>query len=192
VSEPGDPVTAATRPLPADDTAPIDSVPGDPNSTEEQFSRFYRADITLLVRFLVRQGARAALAADLAQDAMIEAYRKWTAIEQPGAWVRSVASRGLARHIARLPEEAADPLPDGHPLVPAPQELAQWESEQELLRLLAPLPTRQRQVLAWYTDGYTITEIARELGLTEDNVRANLYKARRTITAKMTRETEER
>ncbi|MFD9631943.1 RNA polymerase sigma factor [Streptomyces violascens] len=189
MSEPGDPVADAAPPLCAADVARVDhsSV-----GAEEQFIRFYRDGVPLLIGFLVRQGASAVLAADLAQDAMIEAYRQWAAIEHPRAWVRSVASRGLARHIGGLQEGAADPLPDGRPLVPDLQALAQWEADQELLRLLEPLPPRQRQVMAWFTDGYNIAEIARELDLTEETVRANLYKARKSTTVRMTCETEER
>jgi RNA polymerase sigma-70 factor (ECF subfamily) len=68
--------------------------------------------------------------------------------------------------------------------------LAEWESRQELLGLLLLLPPRQRQVLAWSVDGHTPTEIAEELSIGADAVRANLMKARRAIARAMAGEGE--
>jgi RNA polymerase sigma factor (sigma-70 family) len=59
------------------------------------------------------------------------------------------------------------------------------EQRYDVLRLLDKLPPRQRQVLAWTYEGYTPTEIAEELRLTPEAVRANLYKARQAAAAHM-------
>lgn len=56
-----------------------------------------------------------------------------------------------------------------------------WEQRHEILRLLAGLPPRQRQVLAWTLDGYTPAEIAEVLAITPEAVRASLMKARRAL-----------
>ncbi|GGR46147.1 sigma factor-like helix-turn-helix DNA-binding protein [Streptomyces netropsis] len=45
----------------------------------------------------------------------------------------------------------------------------------------ASLPYRQRQILAWTLSGYTPSEIAQQLELTPEAVRASLKKARRTL-----------
>ncbi|WP_331767827.1 sigma factor-like helix-turn-helix DNA-binding protein [Embleya sp. NBC_00896] len=52
-----------------------------------------------------------------------------------------------------------------------------WLGRPRLERLATP--PRQRQVLAWTLAGFTPSEIAQELGLTSDAVRANLMKGRR-------------
>jgi DNA-directed RNA polymerase specialized sigma24 family protein len=53
------------------------------------------------------------------------------------------------------------------------------------------LPPRQRQVLAWTFDGFKPSEIAAELGLKPEVVRANLKKARHAIVAHLDRAGEE-
>ncbi|MEN3308920.1 MAG: hypothetical protein V7603_5122 [Micromonosporaceae bacterium] len=53
--------------------------------------------------------------------------------------------------------------------------------DQDLLRLVADLPPRQRQIIALVADGYSQAEVAEALGLTPSAVRANLYKARRNL-----------
>jgi RNA polymerase sigma-70 factor (ECF subfamily) len=60
-------------------------------------------------------------------------------------------------------------------------DVADWEQRHDILRILDALPLRQRQVLAWTLDGHTPAEIAVELQLPSETVRANLYKARRAV-----------
>ncbi|GAA1903240.1 SigE family RNA polymerase sigma factor [Streptomyces sodiiphilus] len=148
-------------------------------ATDEEFSAFYRADISRLAGFLMWLGAGAATAADIAQETMTKAYRRWPDLENPAAWVRTVASRALVRRISDVREHPVGSLPEPSPLLPHPDSTAQWEEHQETLRVLRRLPPRQRQVLAWTLDGYTPAEIARELRMTPEAVRANLMKARR-------------
>jgi RNA polymerase sigma-70 factor (ECF subfamily) len=156
---------------------------GGPRSApaEGEFAGFYREFVPVLVGFLVWQGASAAVAADLAQETMIEAYRQWPRVQHPRAWTRRVASRSLVRHVARVEEAPVGTVPEAGALVRSPDELAEWENRHEILRLLACLPPRQRQVLAWSVDGHTPAEIAEELGIDPATVRANLLKARRTV-----------
>jgi RNA polymerase sigma-70 factor (ECF subfamily) len=56
-----------------------------------------------------------------------------------------------------------------------------WEQNHDVLRMLDRLPARQRQVLAWTVDGYAPAEIAAELQMTPEAVRASLLKARRAL-----------
>jgi RNA polymerase sigma-70 factor (ECF subfamily) len=158
-----------------------------PNSAEkEEFAAFYRRFTPKLVGFLMWQGAPAQLAADLTQEAMITAYRKWSEIRSPEAWIRKVASRELVRHFSRVEEAPVDQVPEtANPLVSCPDELAEWEGRQVLLKLLQALPSRQRQVLAWSVSGCTPSEIAEELGIESATVRANLLKARRAVARRM-------
>ena len=110
------------------------------------------------------------------------AYGHWTTIRVPLAWARRVASRALARRIARVVEDPVDDLPHASPLLPEQSGLSNWEQRHDSLRLLALLPLRQRQVMAWTLDGYTPAEIAEELQISPGAVRANLHKARRSLT----------
>ncbi len=170
--------------------APPPVRPDPPDDDDAAFSAFYRRFVPRLVAFLVWQGARLPDAADIAQDTMIKLYRRWSEIHEPEAWARRVASRALARHIASIREDPCDDPPVHSSLLPPLTNVEAWDQRHEVLRLLALLPPRQQQVLAWTLDGYTPAGIAEELGITAEAVRANLMKARRAL-AKHLRRTED-
>lgn len=157
------------------------SQPGLSQAAVDAYVTFYREFIPDLVGFLVWQGARLAEAAELAQEAMIEAYRSWSTIKHPRAWAKRVASRKYARLIAQTEE----PLESANLslLLPPSLDISEWEERHEVLRLLNLLPPRQRQVMAWTCDGYTPSEIAAELNISAEAVRTNLMRARRTLAA---------
>lgn len=156
--------------------------PRSPTPTAEAaFSAFYRQFVPNLVAFLVWQGARLPNAADLAQLAMIKAYKHWSEIQHPEAWTRRVASRELARHIASVEEDPAAEIAEHSSLLQPLTNVAAWEQRQEVLRLLELLPPRQRQVMAWTLDGYSPSEIADQLQITAEAVRSSLMKGRRTL-----------
>lgn len=148
------------------------------------FAVFYRDFMPPLMRFLCWQGAPLADAAEVAQETMTQLYRRWTAVHTPKAWVRRVASRRWGRRIAeghqeQLVDEVALDAVAGTSRLLTADAVAAFEQHHDALRLLDRLPTRQRQILAWTYEGYTPTQIAEELHLTPEAVRANLLKARR-------------
>lgn len=172
----GRPGRALQRP-PADHDLP------EPQADVAGFCAFYRMEVPRLVTFLVWSGARLADAADIAQDTMVDAFRQWSTLETPRAWVRRVASRKYARRIAHV-ETPVDQV-DGKPLLSCEVDATEWEQNQEILYFLGTLPLRQRQVMAWTFDGYTASEIAAELHMTSGAVRSSLKLARRALTAKL-------
>jgi len=149
---------------------------------DESFASFYRMFTPTLVAFLRWQGVPLRDAADLAQETMTEAYRNWTKIRHPKAWVRRVACRLWARRLACPVEESVADVPEPI-LLRNLSDVTTWEQRHDVLRILDQLPSRQRQVLAWSLDGYTPSEIAEELRMTPEAVRASLYKARRAVVA---------
>jgi RNA polymerase sigma-70 factor (ECF subfamily) len=150
-------------------------------SVDEEFSDFYRKTIRDLTGFLVNQGASLPEAADIAQDTMIKAYRSWTGLRTPRAWVHTVASRAYIRRVTEVREMPVDPLPEPTSRLLRPDAVAEWEARHDALQWVKALPFRQRQVLAWTISGFTPAEIAKQLGLKPDAVRANLKKARDAI-----------
>ncbi|WP_422733884.1 RNA polymerase sigma factor [Micromonospora sp. WMMD558] len=170
--EPGRSRPTAAPGLPArqrPDTPPLDVA---------AFSAFYRTEVKPLVNFLLWMGAGLADAADIAQETMIEAYRNWSSIQHPRAWTRRVASRQYGRR--RYGHETTTE-PEDLPLLPANADITAWEQRHDVLRLLATLPWRQRQVMAWTFDGYQPHEIADELDITPQAVRGSLKLARRAL-----------
>jgi RNA polymerase sigma-70 factor (ECF subfamily) len=165
-------------------------VPAPEGTTVAAFTVFYRAETSGLVRFLVWMGARLPDAADLAQDTMIEAFRQWQTIKHPRTWTRRVASRKYARRLAST-EQPVDHV-DGSPLLPANRDLTDWEQHYQIRRLLAVLPPRQRQVMAWTYDGYEPHEIAAELEITAEAVRSSLKLARHKLAQQLPSEDDPR
>ncbi|WBB88168.1 sigma-70 family RNA polymerase sigma factor [Micromonospora sp. WMMC264] len=171
------PTTAAGVPARHDpDTPPVDVA---------AYSAFYRTEVKALVNFLLWMGAGLADATDIAQETMIEAYQSWPSILHPRAWTRRVASRRYGRR--RFGQEVAIEPERLSPLLPACADISAWEQRHEVLRLLAMLPWRQRQVIAWTFDGYRPQEIADELDITPEAVRASLKLARRALAEQLGR-----
>jgi RNA polymerase sigma-70 factor (ECF subfamily) len=170
---------------------PAVAPPSTPPDDSADFREFYRGFVSTLVAFLMWQCARLADATDIAQDTLIKAYRRWSEIEHPKAWARTVASRALARHIASIEEDPIGQLSEHSSLLPSSMNVETWEQQHEVLRVLDRLPPRQRQVMAWTLEGYTPTEIAAELQIAAGTVRANLMKARRALAAYLSRPGEE-
>jgi RNA polymerase sigma-70 factor (ECF subfamily) len=164
---------------------------------DSAFTAFYRTFVPTLVAFLRWQGVPLRDAADIAQETMIEAYRRWQTIEHPPAWTRRVASRMWARRVAQVVDgSAAESVADPPTAAAEEAELARpatgllaitdvtaWEERHDVLLALETLPPRQRQVLAWTLADYTPTEIADELKMSPEAVRASLLKARRALAA---------
>jgi RNA polymerase sigma factor (sigma-70 family) len=152
--------------------------------TEEvaDFNEFYRGFVPILVVFLVWQGAHLADAANIAQETMTTAYRRWSEIDHPKVWARTVASRKLARHIASIEENPVEP-PEPNSLLSDSIDMRTWEQRHAILVALNHLSPRQRQVMAWTLDGYAPAEIASDLHISFQTVRVNLTQGRRALAA---------
>ena len=148
---------------------------------DAEFAAFYRTTTTPLVAFLITQGATLADAADIAQDTMTKTYRAWRGIEHPRAWVYRVASRAWIRRLVDRRDTPVEQPPQPRSLLLRSHAVDGWELRQDLIRALADLPHRQRQIMVWTLAEYTPTEIAAELQMTPGTVRQNLYLARRSL-----------
>lgn len=166
------------------DTVPPESFrssAGSPRSSNDEFIAFYREDMPRLIGFLMYQGAPLDQASDIAQEAMARAFRLWESIEHPAAWVRRVAGRELVRRIADVRDNPVEEITDSSLIITSSTNVADWEERHEILRAIKQLPPRQRQVIAWALDGYSPAEIASQLNITPEAVRASLMKARRGL-----------
>jgi RNA polymerase sigma factor (sigma-70 family) len=148
----------------------------------EQFSAFYQTEFVRVVRFMIKTQTRATVdeAKDAAQTAFTEAWRKWNEIRDPRGWVRTVATRAYLKSIPRCEVMSGSPI--DCPLPEAPQaELLISENTQVVRDLLAILPMSQRLAMAWMADGFSVKEIAGELGTTPGAVRQNISRARSAL-----------
>jgi RNA polymerase sigma-70 factor (ECF subfamily) len=147
----------------------------------DDFEAFYCAELPGLVA-LARALAGAQVAEDLAQEAMLVAYRRWSAVSQydrPEAWVRRTCAnlavsafrrrlvelRGLARLVTRSEPAEVD------------------EDAEAFWKAVRQLPARQAQAAALrYLYGLSIAEISETLQISEGSVKVHLTRARTRLT----------
>lgn len=170
-----------------DDTRPGTAVssPHDPLVAGlESFDAFYRREIRRLVGLAYALSGSRFVADDIAQEAMLAAYRKWDEVgrlESPSGWVRRVVSNQAASTVRRRIAEAkgltrwagrqpASELPE----VPADTEWIWGEVRR--------LPKRQMQVIALrFYDQLSLSEIAEVLGCSKASANTHLRRARQTL-----------
>lgn len=144
------------------------------------FSACYARELSSLVWFVMSLGADAHRAADVAQSAFAEAFAVWARIEHPTAWLRRVAGRLYYRHL--VPQETpVEDVPDRQGPLSAAGEVELHDEAHRVLAVLADLPPKQRQVMAWTIDGFSPAEIARELDVDPATIRQSLAKARKNL-----------
>jgi RNA polymerase sigma-70 factor (sigma-E family) len=128
------------------------------------------------------------LAEEVTQDAFIAVHRRWDTIRDPGratAYLRRAVVNGARsglrhrgveeRYLAREQAErtASGSVPDPGP----EQQTLELESRDVMIRALAALPQRQREVLTmrYYLD-LSEAEIADALGISAGSVKAHAHR----------------
>jgi RNA polymerase sigma factor (sigma-70 family) len=150
----------------------------------EAFTAFFCGEFRALVLH-VAVNAGANRAADAAQEAMVEALRRWDQIKEPRAWVRKVAVR-IALERARTDDnrrtrEQAYVQRDAVHRID-PEERTEITEEQAIvLARLREMPPARREVVALIFDGFSAREAANRLGIAESTVRSHLRHARRAL-----------
>ena len=144
------------------------------------FDDFYRAELAHLVT-LARSLCPSAVAEDVAQEAMLVAYRKWRTVSQldrPDLWVRRVcvnlAVSSFRRKVVEL--RAITRLAGRRELEPLSDET------EELWAACRSLPRRQAQAAALrFVYDLPIADIASVLGCSEGTVKQHLSRARAAL-----------
>lgn len=150
----------------------------------QSFDAFYRREIRRLVGLAYALSGSRLAADDIAQEAMLAAFRKWDEVgrlDSPAGWVRRVVSNQAASAVRRRISEArslgrlaarqtVEELPD----IPAESE---W-----IWREVRRLPKRQMQVIALrYYDQLSLSEIAEVLGCSKETANTHFRRARETL-----------
>lgn len=147
-------------------------------SVIDSFERFYRTEYPRLVGLGYQLTGRRDVAEDLAQEAMLRAYRSWgkvSSYERPDLWLRRMLLnlstsrwrrfRTASRSFARLwpASEIAEPSTDAI----------------EVWRQVRTLPRRQAEVVAlYYGCDLSVDEIAATIDCAAGTVRVHLARAR--------------
>jgi RNA polymerase sigma factor (sigma-70 family) len=150
------------------------------------FDTFYLREFSSLVALARALTRSPAAAEDIAQDAMIAAYRRWdevAAMDLPAAWVRRVCANMATSVVRRRSAEARAVLRLGgrrqeHVEI-SPADEGFWA---EVRRL----PRRQAQVIALhYVYDLQVSDIATTLECSQSTVKAHLVRARATLAARL-------
>ena len=159
---------------------------GDP-ATQDMFDAFFSRERDAVLGLAFALTGDPAVAEDVAQDAFLEAYRKWDRIgayDQPAAWVRRVVAnmavsafrrrRGELRMLTQLGARQPRFAPEI-----SPSTLAFWQA-------VRSLPKRQAQVAAlFYLEDRTIAEVAQILKIAEGTVKKHLHDGRKALAQKL-------
>lgn len=130
---------------------------------------------------------RPADAEDVAQSVLLAALEHLDACREPerfDAWIFSIARNRARRALVRrrLRDVLAGPAEE--PVDPS--EPPDGAARRRLLRALATLPARQREVVLLHDlEGYTHAEIAGALSITEQASRQHLSRARKQMRAQL-------
>ena len=155
--------------------------------TEVEFGGFYEREYRAVVALAYALTGDRGVAADIAQDAFLAAWRDWdrvSAYECPEGWLRRVLvnmarsrwrrTRTEVRGLLRLSNERS-----GTGLAPSLESEAFWAE-------VRALPRRQAQVLAlFYAEDRPVHDVAVVLGVSEGTVRALLHQGRQTLARRL-------
>jgi RNA polymerase sigma factor (sigma-70 family) len=155
------------------------------------FETLYRANRSMLVRFVRLAGASEEEADDAVQTAFARLLQVNYPIRDPLAWLCRTALNDFRCSNPRIPsrrrkvtESLIPPreIPEPSTVVPSAAEVAALEEENHVVfSELALLPGKQRQVMVAHYDGLSHEQIADLLEMVLDAVRQNLSRARRTL-----------
>lgn len=122
------------------------------------------------------------MSADVAQTAFERAVPRWPALENPKAWLYTVArNEAIPRCEAIRREMPAEAIPE-QPDPMSAAAMAELRDEQRgVIAHLQALPPKQREVKTWSLAGFTDAEIASALGISADAVKSNRRYARATL-----------
>ena len=148
------------------------------------YENFVRASLPRLLRYATMLTGEREQAADLVQDVLVKAYRRWSRIsgtEHPDRYVLRMVTNGYLswRHSRSARLIAAGDLPDQM----RPDDFASDHAlREDMWQRLARLPRRQRAVVVLrYYEQLADAEIAEVLGCAQPTVRAHAHKALTTL-----------
>ncbi|MGO9197821.1 MAG: SigE family RNA polymerase sigma factor [Acidimicrobiales bacterium] len=151
-------------------------------TSSEAFDAFYTQGATKLARQIFAFTGDANEALDIAQEAYIRAWSRWTKVSQlddPQAWVRRVAYN-LAKNSARRRHHLSP--------FPAPQQVDDADPGErqrlELAGAMASLSAEHRQaIILHYLVGMSHSEIALQMGVPVGTVKSWLSRGRAHLAA---------
>lgn len=162
---------------PAADTADL--------TDADAFGRWYDEHWHRAVAYAIRLTGDAALAEDLAADALARAWQRWHIIgtpERPWAYVATSIHNLAVSHFRRADRQRGHLAHLDSPVTPSPE--AGVVDRQMVRGVLRLLPDSERAAVALhYLDDLAGPDVARRLSVRPATVRSQLHRARRRVSA---------
>jgi RNA polymerase sigma-70 factor (ECF subfamily) len=150
-------------------------------TVEQEYTAFYSATWARTVACAYAVTGELGAAEEAAQEAYTRAWPRWSKLstyDDPGAWVRQVATRQAISRWRRL-RTARNHLAASRPPANAP---APDENTVALVSALRRLPEAQRRALVLHhLAGFTVAEIAATERCPEGTVKARLSRGRAAL-----------
>lgn len=153
----------------------------------ETFGSFYSREFPKIVAVTYAMSGSRMAAEDLAQEAMVAAYKRWDEVgrlDRPGAWVRRVALKRAATWFNRRKAESRAlvrlaPLRGEPPASLSSESAAFW-------RTVRGLPRRQAEaVILHYLERLPVAEIAEVMGCAPATVKVHLHRGRTALAERL-------
>jgi RNA polymerase sigma-70 factor (ECF subfamily) len=168
------------------------SLVSDAGPPDPDFDRFFRAQLRPLIALAYALSGSRSLAEDLAQEALLVAFKDWARVrrlDNPGAWVRRVVSNRAVSNLRRRIVEAAAMSTKLRLRDEEGSTIGTLSGDNEhVWAAIRALPRRQAQVITLRTlDRSTVAEIADVLEISEAAASTHLRRARQTLARQLTR-----
>jgi RNA polymerase sigma-70 factor (ECF subfamily) len=151
-------------------------------ATEVSFESFFEIEFPRVTAFAFVLTGDRGVAEELAQEAMLRAFRRWDRIgayDRPGAWVRRVVANLASSARRRRSVEAVALVRSWGAIKDVELAGHAGEHDDDLWRLVRGLPRRQRDAIAlFYLEDWSVRDIARFMGCSEATARVHLHRAR--------------
>jgi RNA polymerase sigma-70 factor, ECF subfamily len=148
---------------------------------QEEFARFYAAEFPRLAGYCLGLTGSESVARDLAQEALVRLFSRWSAVSSPRAYAYLVATNLAKRTWRRRKGESEALRRLGLSPNPAPGSPSgdPGESQAWLRDLVEALPDHlRRAVLLHYFADLSVNEVARVLRVPAGTVKRRLHDAR--------------
>jgi RNA polymerase sigma-70 factor (ECF subfamily) len=161
-------------------------VAGPQVGVEGSFEEMYRRELPAVIAVTVAMTGSREVGVELAHEAMTRAYGSWSKVrsyDRPGAWVRRVAiNLALDNRRRQRREQAGLDRLRSQPSAASSAE----PTGGEFWAAVRALPDRQRAaVCLYYLEDLAVADVAAVLDVSTGAVKTALFKARRTLAARL-------
>jgi len=144
----------------------------EPGARSPEWADYYR----ILLRVGRRRGWDPEIAAEAAQRTIVDWFRRGHDVEVPPP---PILFRRLRGHAAKALSERIPSLGDRAEEIPESRSMEWVCLREEVQNLLHRLPERERRIVEWhYLEGWSREQILQETGMTSENLRIVLHRAK--------------